>query len=325
MLTRISFFLVFTKIAYASFSGTNLYPEVEYKFAFSAREKVNYEGIERSLKDLIKTGDLRFSQQFKQNYQFKEEKVLYFYDKYFDDKGDNLSKKQNSLRIRKRLKNFALDSEVSRCEIQLKYNYQEKKPYLSRVNEVRFEFRKDSKPFSLGLPLPPNKCDDDFIQKVLVEGHYLGFKTNISNKLKEKLPEVNISQLSLFQELLTIRHRYHMNIKNPWGKGPNPNQVILITFDQTYNHKGEHSFTEVEIERDRSTFVNLKKPIENSHLLSEIANEARKEALYKLERDFEMVKNTIMKSFSSNPLPLKSKIQRHQEFMESNGLDVREL
>lgn len=247
-------------------AGTASRQEVEYKTAFLNKDlKVEsllllLENKLRIQAPKLKLADSLSSKAFVES-KFKE---FVFKDFYFDSAEDELLSKGISYRLRYRftdpalyyrhylfpfLKNFY----PNRAEIQLKHSYQNKGKFFT-VNETRFEFRNESEPFIHKQDAPPPPWPKD---------EYIGYATTGAFRSYHVLPHFELrkmakSAIKPVLELVTHRYRNHINIKNPFGSGPNPTQVFIISLDRVLK-EGREAFFEFEVEIDRNFLTNIQR------------------------------------------------------------------
>jgi hypothetical protein len=197
------------------------------------------EDILSSLKEAVQDRSLWKAEKFThtQYYADSEWKDFMFRDVYFDTP-DSLSYKHRiSYRLRNRYKSYkgyrrhvknpAWTAEWPyRAEFQAKYGRKELGNGFSTVDEARFELRKESKPFSDSFLPPPPPWDLDEYIPHFQAGHYKGIHTLPAKDLWGFLRKKGVQVEELAFEprlvLLTERFRQHLNIKSPWGSGPNP-------------------------------------------------------------------------------------------------------
>lgn len=176
-----------------------------------------------------------------------------FMDVCFDTENDLNYKNAVVYRLRERFKSlkryrdYVQDQSVVvnwpyRIEFQAKTDRKELGGGLSIVSESRFEFRKQSPPFSkINLPPPPPWDLDEFIG-YLQEGRYKTYYTWPAKSIVNYfIPErTNKNDLVFKPKLILIieRHRQHINMRTPWGSGPNPEQAFIISLDNTWVYNG---------------------------------------------------------------------------------------
>jgi hypothetical protein len=321
-------------LKHKQFYGTPRRLEYEVKLALAVdkdfkQQKLANE-IQNLLSQLIIQNQLKFSELVNSSYHIDPEiKSFVFKDYYLDTQKLDLLNANAAYRLRYRwthhekymrsllfpfLKSFYPD----RCEIQLKFGYSEdQKNQTVKVWETRFEFRNQSQPFNreLNAPSPPWPFKEylEYAQSGIYQGHLdrslnLGKKMAIQypilpmhEMLTQALPQLTNIQLNQLLPVETLRLRTHLNIKNPWGSGPNPEQafIISIDFSQTKANKKiqAKSVLEIEIEIDR----NITTQIEN--LTSSYINEQQHQkgssynkAKPKFQSDSEAIYNFSMQA-----------------------------
>lgn len=166
-----------------------------------------------------------------------------FRDYYFDTKNNELYNNQISYRYRNRYSNlkdykrhiknpYIPEYWPYRLEFQAKVNRKEVGNGFSTVDEARFEFRKESAPFSINSLPPSPPWDEEEFFKYFKSGNFRGLKTLPAKVIVETLGAKK--DLEFFQKLLllTERFRQHFNIKSNFGSGPNPDQSYIISLDK---------------------------------------------------------------------------------------------
>lgn len=312
MLISFWLFFIFIMNALSSSIGTETFSEDEYRFAIGANSAIPFESIERKVDLEAKKDSFNFPRIMNRKYVLKKMEDSFFVDTYFDYRG-LLDKNRSSLRIRSRykFKEGLFGGKAYRCEIQLKSGYELKEDNLVSVSESRIELRDFVKKTKIANKDQYLFCDQKMLSQVITMGTFLGKETIVNLKLKEFSSIEEISSLKPVLKLFTIRHRYHLEVENPWGVYPNPNQVLLISFDEVRNDTGELLFKEIEVERDRSTLKNLRRVIKpKDSLLAGVAEKNRKEALKALESDFKIVRDLIFSQISAPSLPFLPKNKR---------------
>ena len=138
--------------------------------------------------------------------------------------------------------------------------------------------------------------------------------------------------------LLTKRNRMHFNCKNPFGSGPNPEQLFIITLDRVYCEHGcidRKNLLEIEIERERNTSTILDQiaGYENTSFFSNakvagIAVNFAKKVKYAFDDDHtkisKIVKNYLIQN-GLNPLPANYKYARFSGKASSNVMGKEQL
>ena len=304
-------------------AGTKAREEVEYKFAFEfGPNSPSLKSIGKLLQEKLKhfiLKELHFPKLVKGPYYLNPQfDSFVFKDIYFDTYNNDLAKRNSAYRLRYRW--TGLDKyhrykilpwfsalHPDRCEIQFKWDYQfNKKERIVTVKESRFEFRNESMPFLLKQNAPPSPWKEkDFIE-IGKKGVFEKWIMQPSQDLKKHLalgPEV-----FPFVTVETIRYRSHLNIKNPWGSGPNPDQAFIITIDSTYSVDKEFPpFIEIEIERERNTSDQLnewaKRKLTGKADIDSIINFSQKAKLA-LKKDHQLL-GTFLSLAIENDLKLK--------------------
>ena len=236
--------------------GTPRRTEREFKFSLSGPgvEKHSLDWISKQIykalnKSLDQSKAWTINNLLENNYYHdKAVKDFVFRDIYFDTPDDLAYQHQISYRLRNRyfsLKDYNYhlkDQNLSdywpyRLEYQAKFNRKELGGGFSTVDETRFEFRKESKPFSETY-LPPNAPWNlaEFLP-YFQAGRYKGLNSlpakDVITYLNELYPDRASYQFDPSLVLLTERFRQHINIKTPWGSGPNPEQAYIISLDSS--------------------------------------------------------------------------------------------
>ena len=125
-------------------------------------------------------------------------------------------------------------------------------------------------------------------------------------------------------EVTTRRARLHFNMKNPWGSGPNPDQVFIVSLDQVEaNRKGEGflpvSFVEIEVEIDRNILTQLERMAKLAtdadedrigFAAQEFSQQTLKAALHDQDQLKSLIDATIRAEFGSKALPVQYKYRR---------------
>lgn len=192
------------------------------------------------------------------------DEIFIFRDLYFDTQDMLLTKANGAIRIRYRwdsefsYKNFLKgnhgpEARPTRVEIQSKTDRKIGNSGYSEVLESRLWFEKSAPPihsyFEMGkgqllLPL--------FIQTVKqghFEGQYHAPAKAIADLVRRNSPDLNKVRLLPKLVVLTNRYRLHVNLVNPWGSGPNPNNTFIITIDR---FSGQKVLPDLKLERQLS-------------------------------------------------------------------------
>ncbi len=265
-------------------AGTPTHREVEYKKAYSGivvKAATIKAKIKKALDVSLKNEHFLFSKSLEKSYTLQSDfQTFVFRDFYLDTDNLAVSRRGAAYRLRYRFKSpnhyFGYTTlpifkhfYPHRCEIQFKWDYQDKGDSgLMEVNEARFEFRNDSFPFTLKRNAPPAPWPFTEFLSYAQEGQFRNVRLLPTMKLIETLniaPSLQNISLTPKLELVTFRHRLHILLKTPWGSGPNPEQVFLITLDEVHgrdlrggpNPELKQAFWEVEIEIERNTLSNL--------------------------------------------------------------------
>ncbi len=241
--------------------GTAARAEREFKYSLRAKNLSEYrlEDISKRLrKALAKKGDDREvwnAPRHTQSDYYVDDKTedFVFRDIYFDTPDDHAYRERVSYRLRNRYKSWkAYKIHVKqqdwpeewpyRLEFQAKTGRQELGRGYSTVQEARFEFRKESTPFS-EINLPPSApWDLDEFIPYFQTGMYKGMATLPGQAVMELFRDEVADGESLNFEprlaVLTERFRQHLNIQSDYGSGPNPEQSFIISLDKSRVYDG---------------------------------------------------------------------------------------
>ena len=103
-------------------------------------------------------------------------------------------------------------------------------------SEARLEFRDASSPFSKSNPPPPAPWyPKDYLASVR-SGHFNNFVTWPAKALAQYLLDRGSSgdvYWNVDLVLISTRMRSHLNMKTPYGSGPNPDQAFILSVDRT--------------------------------------------------------------------------------------------
>jgi hypothetical protein len=170
-------------------------------------------------------------------------------DIYIDSKERVNYKNNISYRLRNRFKSLRGHNQYIkqptqpdfwpyRSEFQAKVGRTNPENGLTIVQEGRFEFRKQSKPFSVEFPPPPPPWRLANLLPHMMQGTFFGEVTSpgklASEYLQTLLPKDHAPVIYSPQVVVvTERRRQHLEIKTPWGTGPNPDQSFIITLDSS--------------------------------------------------------------------------------------------
>ncbi|RME59900.1 MAG: hypothetical protein D6780_04350, partial [Candidatus Dadabacteria bacterium] len=330
--------------------GTPPRLEREYKYSIILKdksEKISLKKIgkimQKALKEGLKKAKWSAPLQVKSSY-WADEKVgeFLFRDIYFDT-ADWLCFKNNiSYRYRNRFNNFSDYKKhlkyfwwpkywPYRLEYQAKVNREELGRGYSTVEEARFEFRKESKPFSLSYlpPLPPWPIKE-FIA-YFQNGTYKGLATypakSVINYLVKKGIKREQYEFNPSLVLITERLRQHLHLKTPWGSGPNPTQAFIISLDKSniypakyyleYLHLKELGvkgarvpfplgrLIEIEVEFERNVSENLDKELLKAKAKGDIKRvEFLKKVISAFKEDQEEIMKILQSEFSKQGIKI---------------------
>ena len=121
-----------------------------------------------------------------------------------------------------------------RCELQAKTDRVEVGDGRSSLTETRFEFRVESHPFSPSNPPPPPPWSPKDYLPIARSGLFRGRVTSAGGELARFLRPKAHGDLHLDLRLVvvTTRMRMHLDIRSPFGSGPNPEQAFIISIDR---------------------------------------------------------------------------------------------
>lgn len=339
-------------------AGTPTRRETEYKKAFILNESSSVDEFKSTLLRLIQSG-IRHS-------KFNLPKVLgdqyhapvrftdfVFRDIYLDSPDRSLLEFSSSYRLRyrwnetlrfiwHRLNLPFTYGQPNRCEIQFKGGY---RFHLDRgmvtVDETRFEFRKESNPFSDGEAVPSRPWEIKPFLDYATSGRFRNYEIMPFNALKRKFAEhhQDLSRIVPVLDVVTRRDRLHLRVANPFGADPNPDQVMIITLDQSRRYSqtlsdsrelGGMRLFEVEVEPERNITTNLDELLEYENMRVpfgvEVINEAIsfgkavREALFlDVEILRGMVEEAADQSLSGQILPLDYKYSRFMKLGKSEA------
>ncbi len=329
------------------FYGTAPRQEYEFKFAIklSDNPKLNVKNlstnIAKGLNKLITKNKFKFSKQIFEKYSFSQKfETFVFKDIYLDTSDFLINRNKSAYRLRYRwvrqekyyryrlfpfLKTFYPD----RCEIQFKGGYKKNKfKNTITVNETRFEFRNQSKPFSVSKSAPPAPWPEDEYLSYAQSGYYKNFAILPMRKLIEQISDkIKSIELMPSMEVVTERYRTHLTIKSPWGIGPNPEHAFIITIDKAVAKRRSKNISnsnislsqlleiEVEIDRNISTEINRLANIKSKkNTYKRSAQEFSLLARSNIESDLFLIKNmianTLEEKYKVKPLPVTNKYSR---------------
>ncbi len=216
-----------------------------------------------------------------------------------------------------------------RCEIQSKVGYQLITQNIIQSYESRFEFRNASDPFNKYLNAPkapwPFKEYDQYVRS----GKYKNYIHTPIYTLIEYLHnnKILLNQLNFKPKfkVITYRYRTHLDIKQPFGIGPNPYQAFILTIDYSIAYslfsKKHAVFYEIEIEPDRNISTTLDRLI-NSNKQTPVAITNRffaHKVKQAFEQDLIQLKDIIkiaLNSIGATLMPISYKYKRIVEALQ---------
>lgn len=274
--------------------------EVEYKIPLAPWASFKLSGLAGEISKLSKRGLFDFPKAIgtKEPFQVSPLQKLFFVDEYYDTKSEILNQSNLVLRYRRRFKNswqYRLHQWFPhvrlffpyRTEIQLKKLISiHKNKY--HFEEKRIESRDDDK-----LKDPPTKPKE-----------WISPSLDLFSQFSIEITEILVKKLTIE----TDRKRFHLKLKNPWGSGPNPEQVFLFSLDSSRAESAceeKVNFTQLEIEAERNTSVELRNQasIIPSSPSQSIMKEKSQKALEAYKRDHQSLYQLSlkwMKSFIGN-------------------------
>ncbi|MFP4579883.1 MAG: hypothetical protein ACLFQ6_04060 [Candidatus Sumerlaeia bacterium] len=248
-------------------------------------------------------------------------------DVYADTQNNDFERLAISYRLRHRFRSLnQMDNHEKRptqghhfpyrCEIQSKTEREELGDGWSRVSEARFEFRVESAPFSPQNPPPPPPwhVKDYFpvMQKGVWQDMVILPGKELAAFLKEKKVEGPVTIVPRIM-LVTSRMRMHLDIKSPYGSGPNPEQAFIISIDRSDVFDGEAyldylranwyersvrppvqaTFFEVEIEFERNVSTVL------DRLVAEKGTPELRRTLKAFHHDLQMIRDIAIEALEA--------------------------
>jgi len=330
-------------LASPKFYGTKPRYEFEHKFAVELHNGLSIDiqhlgkVLTATLQNLVTSRSLRFDQQVFASYHVSPEfESFVFKDIYLDTPDFAIYKADSAYRLRyrwvrqekyyrHRLFPFLEVFYPDRCEIQFKGGYKRhKKNATIGVMETRFEFRHESPPFLHQKNAPPAPWLESEFLPVAQSGMYLDYPILPMKELIKMLPSsMKKIHVQPVVNILTERYRTHLNVRNPWGTGPNPEHAFIVAIDVA-SASGVNTTKfdtkrvmeiEIEIDRNISTevdrFANM---VVKSDTLDFSAKEfsvlARKNLLHDLNRIKERISMTLKNEYKLHPLPVMNKFSR---------------
>jgi hypothetical protein len=335
-------------------AGTQSRQETEFKLPFLIRTDYSTQDIKKeiyqSLKVLI-ANKASFPSLTKSKYYLDRNfQAFAFKDHYFDTPTNSVLNSTSSYRLRYRWSHkesflrhwlfpFVRAFDPTRCEIQFKKGYTKNNLGIVSVNETRFEFRNEAEPFVDQQDAPKAPWPLEEYRKYAATGTYSNYRilpmADLVETLSESEPDLKRFELEEQFELITFRDRMHINMSNPWGSGPNPEQVFIITMDHsmiessisplTNKYKGK-MLLEIEVEIERNTSTEVDRIIANSTAanpnIKNIVAQAKTTSLLAkalLEEDLKKIRLAIIKVFDAHKdiesLPTSYKYSRFKKWM----------
>lgn len=325
-------------------SGTLPRTELESKLAVWVAEDFDPAQLTTALAEgvhtLLRSHPFQFSQLVRRDFVLNHDfQPFLFKDYYIDNPNFDIARSGSAYRLRYRWSNatkylayqwlpFLSFFYPSRCEIQFKTDYHPVEDFTLEAEETRFEFRKESRPFSEdpSLAVPPAPWPKKTFLEHAYTGRYGGYRMAPTERLLKKIPQLDLPTLSPALVTETTRHRIHLDIQNPWGQGPNPDQVVILTLDvakispQRELSTLPERLVELEIEIDRSTLAGLFETLQleatpwNSDPLIQIAILQSKRAELALRADLLTLRHALTATFEKTlglqPLPVNFKYAR---------------
>lgn len=322
-------------------TGTPEREEQEYKSAFiikgTVRPKPLVGQLRAKLESLQQQRGFAFPALLGQTYDLDTGfSAFMFRDIYLDTHGLDVLQARASYRLRYRWNRLAHYARhrifpflkpfwPTRCEIQFKRDYAvDPGSGRLRVKESRFEFRNESEPFIFAENAPPPPWPEPEYLEHARQGEFRDFQMLPTTLLRQTL-ESPADNLQPRVYVNTVRYRTHINIGyNPWGWGPNPEQIFIVTLDLSDwryadGSQAGHRLLELEIEADRnvSTMLTLAAEVRSEDPLIRYAGQASVRALSALRQDHRSLQeelSTIIAGYlQATPLPVTWKYARIME------------
>lgn len=297
--------------------GTPEHTEFEYKIAFELNENFNISNFikhaDSKISKILENKELSFPAIFSSHYQIENQlKPFVFKDIYLDTKNLDVLNRQSSYRLRYRwsklsdytrhkLFPFHKSFYPSRCEIQFKRKYEiDSILGAVKVSESRFEFRNESEPFILEENAPSSPWPETEYIEYAKTGKFKEYTILPTSILKETIQNSNPDLIPMIT-VETIRYRTHLIAeKNPWGWGPNPQQIFIITFDLSTwtnadgtTNKNPIMEVEIEVDRNTATMVDITRKMIPENFLQDAAVRISEDAYQALAKDQSSVKTLI--------------------------------
>lgn len=236
--------------------GTPIRTEREFKFSLVGKKisKMTLEEVAESVQEALERAvqqeQVWNAPQLVGNSYYSDPQVkdFVFRDVYFDTPDFLNYKHSLSYRLRNRYSSmsaykyhvkrpFWSEFWPYRAEFQAKVNRKEVGGGFSTVEEARFEFRKESNPFSADRLPPPAPWDLGEFIPYFQQGEYRGLATYPAQEVMKFYREQGVETDEFVFEpsvvLITERFRQHLNIRSEWGSGPNPEQAYIISIDRS--------------------------------------------------------------------------------------------
>lgn len=236
--------------------------EREYKYTFTNLDPTTRDPLEIAdeIRDALaeRANDRSFWSVYKyidtSYYADERAKDFFFTDIYFDNEERLNHKYGVSYRFRNRYSSYKAYQYHNkrfylsrfwpyRLEFQAKTKREELGGGFSETLESRFEFRKESAPFSETKTPPAPPWDRDFFIPAFESGYFDGMLTAPAQEImkfyKNKIGNEKNLIFKPSSVVLTNRYRQHLNIQTPWGSGPNPEQSYIISLDHSLIYRAE--------------------------------------------------------------------------------------
>lgn len=339
-------------------TGTPQRTEAEFKLPFLIEDSSSISHVKTlvyaALETLFAEDKTKFNLLSKSPYYLDPNfQAFAFVDHYFDTPEDSVLKAKSSYRLRYRWNRkesylrhrifpFLSAFNPTRCEIQFKGGYQNNpETNIVEVQESRFEFRNESEPFVRDSSAPSSPWPTEEYFSYMKSGHYKDYRTQPMADLLSRLPQGQGSLNLNFQrkfKLVTFRERMHLNMKHPWGSGPNPEQVFIITIDQSSleeaslgglaikDSKIGKQLLEIEIEIERNTTTEMERISKTGDSFDEqtgpvvaLAIQTSTKALALLTEDLMLIRERVLKALANQtgiaPLPADYKYARFSKWL----------
>jgi hypothetical protein len=331
-------------------SGTPPRTEVESKFAAVIPEGFDDNDFTMTLHKILDaySGKLSFGDKAGCNLTLDgSPKSFAFLDEYYDTDDRKILKSNSAYRlrfrwnrflsyVRSKLYPFSSQFNPTRTEIQAKVGYERLSENKMTTTETRFEFRKESEPFVDGVELPPVSWEVENYRNIAISGQYKNYKIYPYDALEEIIsPKDNLTPKL---GLLTKRNRMHFNCKSPFGSGPNPEQLFIITLDRVFCEHGcidRKNLLEIEIERERNTSTTLDQVAgyENTSFFSnpkvaDLAVIFAKKVKQAFDDDHTKISDVVKSYLIENglsPLPANYKYARFSGKASSKAIEIEQL